>query len=86
MMRKNEDQPHAKATWAYHTSPRCGARRKYDGQLCQSPAVKHKVRCRLHGGAKGSGAPRGNNNAYKHGVYSREVMELKKLVNVFCRK
>ena len=26
----------------------------------------------MHGGAKGSGAPRGNRNALKHGRYTRE--------------
>jgi hypothetical protein len=29
----------------------------------------------MHGGAKGSGAPRGNKNALKHGVYTREALE-----------
>lgn len=29
-----------------------------------------RLRCRLHGGAKGSGAPKGNQNALKHGEYS----------------
>ena len=86
MTRKNEDQPHAKQSLAYHCSPRCGARRKYDGQPCQSPAVKNKARCRLHGGAKGSGAPKGNSNARKHGLYSEEMLRFKKLVNAFCRK
>jgi uncharacterized protein YjcR len=28
----------------------------------------------MHGGASGSGAPRGNHNARKHGRYSREGM------------
>jgi len=26
----------------------------------------------MHGGAKGSGAPLGNQNALKHGLYSRD--------------
>jgi glucans biosynthesis protein len=37
----------------------------------------------MHGGAKGSGAPRGNRNAQKHGLYTqgaiaqrRQVVEL----------
>lgn len=30
-------------------APRCGARRKYDGQPCQAPGMKNG-RCRLHGG------------------------------------
>jgi uncharacterized protein YjcR len=28
----------------------------------------------MHGGAPGSGAPRGNKNALKHGRYSREAL------------
>ena len=28
----------------------------------------------MHGGAPGSGAPRGNRNALKHGRYSRELL------------
>jgi len=28
----------------------------------------------MHGGAKGSGAPRGNQNALKHGGYTRETL------------
>jgi glucans biosynthesis protein len=29
----------------------------------------------MHGGAVGSGAPRGNKNALKHGRYTREAIE-----------
>ena len=29
----------------------------------------------MHGGAKGSGAPLGNQNALKHGMYTREALE-----------
>ena len=44
----------------------CGARTK-NGTPCQSPATK-KGRCRLHGGAKGSGGPSGElNGQYRHG-------------------
>jgi uncharacterized protein YjcR len=39
-----------------------------------SPAVSGKARCRMHGGAAGSGAPRGNQNALKHGRYTREAI------------
>ena len=49
-----------------------------------APAVKGKRRCRMHGGAKGSGAPKGNKNALKHGLYISESLEerrrLRKLV------
>jgi glucans biosynthesis protein len=29
----------------------------------------------MHGGAKGSGAPRGNTNALKHGAYTQEALQ-----------
>jgi len=32
----------------------------------------------MHGGAKGSGAPPGNRNALKHGLYSREHLDWRK--------
>jgi hypothetical protein len=65
-------------------SPRCGARTRA-GTLCRAPAVNGKTRCRMHGGAKGSGAPKGNQNALKHGTYtkaaSRERAEFCRLVH-----
>ena len=59
------------------TSPRCGAKTR-KGTPCQAPAVAGKARCRMHGGAKGSGAPNGNQNALKHGMYTRESLEFQK--------
>lgn len=47
----------------------CGARTRAGG-ACRAPAVRGKARCRMHGGALGSGAPRGNHNARKHGYWS----------------
>jgi uncharacterized protein YjcR len=29
----------------------------------------------MHGGAKGSGAPKGNHNALKHGTYTKEALQ-----------
>ena len=37
--------------------------------------VQPKRRCRTHGGIEGSGAPRSNKTALKHGLYTREVLE-----------
>jgi uncharacterized protein YjcR len=34
----------------------------------------------MHGGAAGSGAPRGNENALKHGRFTREAYEDRRLV------
>ena len=54
---------------------RCGAKTR-DGTPCQSPAVEGKVRCRLHGGAEGSGAPPGRRNgSYKSGQFTAEAIE-----------
>jgi glucans biosynthesis protein len=65
------------------SSLRCGAKTRC-GRPCRSPAVQGKRRCRMHGGAPGSGAPIGNKNAQKHGFYTREAIaqrrKLKELV------
>ncbi|WP_283808109.1 HGGxSTG domain-containing protein [Bradyrhizobium sp. C9] len=55
-------------------SPRCGARTR-SGGACRAPAVHGKARCRMHGGAEGSGAPRANRNARKHGLFTRDAIE-----------
>ena len=44
-------------------APRCGATTR-SGAACQSPPVKGKRRCRMHGGTN-PGAPKGNRNAWK---------------------
>jgi len=62
-------QPHILAN-----APRCGARTR-SGEPCRSPAIRGRARCRMHGG-RGSGAPRGNRNAWKHGVHSARVREI----------
>ena len=61
-----------------HQSPRCGARTRR-GSPCRSPAVKGRRRCRMHGGAAGSGAQAGNRNALKHGRYTRELLEFRRM-------
>ncbi|MGX9424099.1 MULTISPECIES: HGGxSTG domain-containing protein [Bradyrhizobium] len=54
-------------------SPRCGAKTRSSG-VCRSPAVHGKKRCRMHGGAHRSGAPRANQNARKHGLFTRDAI------------
>jgi glucans biosynthesis protein len=61
---------HRRNTAPMRASPRCGAKTR-TGKACRAPAVRHKQRCRMHGGAYGSGAPCGNQNALKHGTYGR---------------
>jgi hypothetical protein len=66
-------------------SPRCGARTRA-GTPCRSPAVSGKRRCRMHGGAAGSGAPKGNCNAFKHGLYAEETIAFQRHVNALLRR
>ena len=67
--------------YAFDNAPRCGAKAKVNnGEPCRCPAIKGKSRCRLHGGAKGSGAPRGNTNALVHGGSTAEAINFKQKV------
>jgi glucans biosynthesis protein len=40
----------------------------------------------MHGGSLGSGAPHGNNNALKHGRYTREAIEERRQLMAFVRE
>jgi len=62
-------------------SPRCGAKIR-SGGACRAPAVRGKQRCRMHGGAPGSGAPKGNRNARKHGLFTGEAIAERKRIQV----
>jgi hypothetical protein len=80
-MHEQEPQPPS----PMHRRQRCGARTR-QGSPCRSPAVAGKRRCRMHGGAAGSGAPAGNRNALKHGRYSREAVEFRRLLHELARE
>ena len=54
--------------------------------LCQTSPVIGKKRCRMHGGAKGSGAPKGSKNALKHGRYSGDVIKMRLETNQLIRE
>jgi len=75
---------HTRNTGPMRTSLRCGAKTR-GGTPCRAPAVAGKVRCRMHGGAKGSGAPIGNRNALKHGQYTRSELADRKEVTDLIR-
>lgn len=47
----------------------CGAKTRA-GKPCKKSPVEGKKRCRLHGGLS-PGAPKGNKNGLRHGIYSR---------------
>jgi len=50
------------------------------------PVARGKRRCRMHGGAEGSGAPIGNTNALKHGMYTREAIADRKALARMMRE
>jgi hypothetical protein len=69
-------QPHAPILGNLNearAAPRCGARRKKDGQPCQAPAMPNG-RCRMHGGPS-PGAPKGERNGnYRHGLRTQPAL------------
>lgn len=70
--------------YKFMLSPRCGAKTRQQTS-CLSPAVHGKNRCRMHGGAKGSGAPKGNQNAIKNGYYTRDAKIRRQEVSALIR-
>jgi hypothetical protein len=63
----------------------CGARRRGTDQTCRAPAMKGKSRCRIHGGAGGSGGQPGNRSAFRHGRRSQEAVAARKAVTATLR-
>lgn len=63
-------------------SPRCGAKTR-TGTPCQSAAMKNG-RCRMHGGTN-PGAPMGNKNALKHGLYGAEAIARRRAFSSMLR-
>jgi len=72
----DEEQPHA---------PTCGAKTRM-GRPCKNPPVTGKRRCRMHGGAPGSGAPLGNSNALKHGFYTARAQAERRLARQLIKE
>ena len=68
-----------------HRSPRCRARTR-KGSPCRSPAVNCRNRCRMHGGAKGSGGQLGNSNAKKHGRYTQAAVADRRALSALLRE
>ncbi|MFO1075871.1 MAG: hypothetical protein U1E17_24835 [Geminicoccaceae bacterium] len=48
--------------------------------------MQGRKRCRMHGGAPGSGARTGNRNALKHGGYTLEQIEFRRAMRELLRK
>ncbi|MCP1849430.1 hypothetical protein ACVMIH_007014 [Bradyrhizobium sp. USDA 4503] len=72
---------HIQTTGPMLASRRCGARTRCGGS-CRAPAVRGKTRCRMHGGARGSGAPRANRNARKHGRFTGDAIAERRQIRV----
>ncbi len=72
-----------------HLARRCLARTRR-GTPCQGPAVRGRTRCRMHGGAKGSGAPSGPANGnYRTGFWTKEAIAERRRLSALlraCRK
>src|SRR5450759_5828644 len=65
---------------------RCGAKTRA-GHPCRQAAVRERSRCRMHGGAKGSGGPPGNRNGnFKHGLYTREAKTIHRAMRAKIRE
>ena len=66
-------------------APRCGARTR-GGSPCRKYPIRWRRRCRLHGGAQGSGAPPGNRNALKHGRASAAALAARRVISRLIRE
>jgi hypothetical protein len=67
-------------------APRCGAKTRA-GHPCRQAAVSGRGRCRMHGGAKGSGGPRGDRNGnFKRGLYTREAKTIRMVMRAKIRE
>ncbi|MGA0543690.1 HGGxSTG domain-containing protein [Brevundimonas sp. VNH65] len=63
---------------------RCGARTRA-GTPCQSPAIKGRKRCRMHGG-RSPGAPKGEANGnYVSGRWTEETVRARALVKAMVK-
>ena len=73
-------------TLPLHHSKRCLAKTR-SGKPCQSHAMPNG-RCRMHGGLS-TGAPKGNQNALKHGLYTADAIaerqQMREMIREFSR-
>ena len=67
-----------------HAAPRCTATSKRSGKPCKCPAVRGWAVCRMHGARGGHGAGKVN-PAYRHGMRSREFVQMRKAINDLVR-
>jgi hypothetical protein len=69
-----------------HAGPRCGAKTRA-GRPCRSPIVRGRKRCRMHGGAAGSGGAKGERNGrYTVGRFTHEAKARRREAREFLAK
>jgi hypothetical protein len=73
---KSEQQTHATREITHEPGTPMRSPDAERGQ-CQSPPVRGKRRCRMHG----SGAPIGNTNAFRHGHYTAEAIARRRQIS-----
>ena len=78
---KSKDQSHA--VNPFKDVKKCGAHSRRTGQPCRQPAMPNG-RCRMHGGR--AGAPRGNTNALKHGLYTRDAITRRRYIRKLMKE
>ena len=74
-----------KREYAFLKAPRCTATSKRTGKQCQAPAVRGWSVCRFHG-AHGGGPKGERNGMYRHGLFTRDAVEERRLVNDLIRR
>jgi hypothetical protein len=85
-MKIDNDPMHPGEPICLRQAPRCGARTR-KGTACRSPAVRGKTRCRMHGGAHGSGGPIGERNGnYRHGRDTKERVAIMQAARKLIRQ
>lgn len=80
----NRTSEHVRNTGPMRGSARCGAKTR-SGRPCRCPSVSGKMRCPMHGGASGSGAPKANRNALKTGLHTRETRDWRRELSALAR-
>jgi hypothetical protein len=74
-----------KRRYAFQDAPRCSATSKRTGKPCQAPAVRGWAVCRFHG-ARGGGPKGKTNGAYRHGLYTAEMIEERRRFSEIVRE
>ncbi len=69
---KNNKQP--------HEDRQCQAKSKQTGRRCRQIAMPKKRVCYYHGGMS-TGAPKGNQNALKHGLRTKKAIEDRRMIS-----